>query len=136
MAFADTIRAIPYTPRTQTASGFLPPMLRAMGHILYLTGCLADENMTVSDEEAINELQSATQHWLNRTATTATSTAINERASVIGVAIDEAISEYTSWPEDQRTQNLRDLANRIVAFSCHLDRELVGLTTSDPGSSL
>ena len=136
MAFADTIRSIPFTPRSTTATGFVPPMLRAMGHILYLTGCLADENVTVADEEALNELREAETHWLARAATDATSTAINELASRIGSAIAEARDEYEGWDDTARVQNLRDLANRIVAFSCHLDRELVGLTGSDPGSSL
>lgn len=136
MAFTDTIRSLPYAARSINASGYLPPMLRAMGHILYLTGCLADENVTVTDEEALNELQQAEDHWLARAATPATSTTINEHTTALATAFAEAISEYTEWPEDRRVQNLRDLANRVVALSCALDRELLGLTGSDPGSSL
>ena len=136
MAFADSIRSIPYAPRTQQASGFVPPMLRAMGHVLYLTGCLADENVTVTEEEALEELRHAGAHWDARAETEATSDTVNQRARTIGVAIGEAIAEYPEWDNDRRIQNLRDLSNRIMAYSAELDRELVGLTTSDPGSSL
>ena len=136
MAFTDTIRSIPYAARSAQATGYLPPTLRAMGHILYLTGCLADENVTVSDIEAIEELQQAREHWNGRAPTDATSTAINEQTRLIGTALEEAVTEYEGWDDTHRVQNLRDLANRIVGVSCALDRELLGLTGSDPGSSL
>lgn len=136
MPFTETIRAIPYTPRGQQASGYLPPILRAMGHVLYLTGCLADENVTVTTEEAIAELQEAENHWNACATSPALSEAIVARGTSIGTAIVEARDEYASWAEDRRVQNLRDLANRVIQFSCDLDRELIGLTGSDPGTSL
>lgn len=136
MAFADTIRQIPYAPAGNQAVGFLPPILRSMSHILYLTGCLADENVNVENQEALNELNEALTHWIDRAPSSATSTAINEKLRLVGEAISEALNEYIGWNDEQRTQNLRDLANRVVAVSCDLDRELLGLTGSNPGSSL
>jgi hypothetical protein len=136
MAYADTIRSLPYAPRTPNASGFVPPMIRAMGHILYLTGCLADENITVTDDQALNELRAALEHWDARSETNAVSTATLARATTIQEALTLAIEEYGSWEERNRLQNVRNLANRIIAYTCDLDRELLGLTGSDPGSSL
>ena len=136
MAFTDTIRALPFTPQTQQAQGFLPPMLRAMGHILFLNACLADENVTVADAEALNELRHAQEHWNARADTPAVSTASRERATTIGTAITEAIAEYEGWNETQRIGNLRDLSHRILQYGADLDRETVGLTNSDAGTSL
>lgn len=136
MAFTDTIRSIPFTPNSVHARGFVPPIIRAMGHILFLTGSLADENVTVAATEAEAELQAAEDHWNARATTPAISEAIATRASTIGTAIHEARSEFASWTEANRLQNIRDLAHRIVGFCADLDRELVGLTDSDPGSSL
>lgn len=136
MAFADSIQQLPYAPRAQAARGFVPPMLRAMGHILFLTACLADENVAVTDEEALTELRHAAEHWNARTETDAVSTATNQSSALIGVTIGEAITEYEGWDEAHRVQNLRDLANRIMGYTATLDRELVGITESDPGSSL
>lgn len=137
MPFSDTIRTIPFSPRTPLGGGFLPPILRAQGHVLYLLGCLADEQTTVGDADAIAELTQAKEHFDARVdASAAVSTATLGLASTISTALGEARDEYTGWAPDIRLQNLRDLANRVVAFSAALDRELVGLTGSDPGSTL
>jgi hypothetical protein len=136
MAYTDTIRSLPYAPRTTNASGFVPPMIRAMGHILYVTGCLADESITKTDEQVLGELLAALEHWDARSETNAVSTATLARATTIHEALTLAIEEYGSWEERNRLQNVRNLANRIIAYTCDLDRELLGLTGSDPGSSL
>ena len=136
MPFADTIRTLPYVARTPAASGFLPPMLRSMGHVLYLVGCIADEAVVVTDEDALGELRHAQEHWRARNETPAASTAAHDQARIIATCLTEAIAEYPEWTQDQRVQNLRDLGNRFVAHCAFLDRELVGITDSDPGSSL
>lgn len=136
MPFADTIRTLPYAARTQAASGFLPPMLRAMNHVIYLVGCIADEATVVTEEDALGELRHAQEHWNARVATPAASTAAHDQARIIATCITEAIAEYPAWTAEQRIQNLRDLGNRFISHCAFLDRELVGLTDSDPGSSL
>ena len=136
MAFTDTIRALPFTPRTANASGFIPPMLRAMGHILYVLGCLADEAVPKTDEEVLNELRHAQEHWNARATTEAVSTPTRDRAASIGTALTEAIEEYPGWETDARINNLRDLAHRLIQYGADLDRELVGIRDSDPGTSL
>lgn len=136
MAFTDTIRSIPFAASTPNGRGFLPPMLRGMGHLLYLLGCLADEAMTVTVEQATTELTAAREHWNARTATENVSTATLGIADLLATAIGEAIREYPDWGEDARISNLRDLNHRILAFSASLDRELVGLRDSDAGTAL
>lgn len=136
MAFSDTLQTLPFAARTANASGFLPPMVRAMGHVLYLTGCLADENVTVTDAEAHTELDHAVEHWNARAVTENVSTASADRSRAIGTLLQEARAEYAGWEPEARVNNLRDLSHRILQYSADLDRELVGLPGSDPGSSL
>lgn len=136
MPFQDTIRALPFAGRTQLGQGFLPPMIRAMGHLLFLNACLADENVTVALPEAIEELTHAREHWNARTATEAVSTAARNRAETIGTAIEEAIQEFEGWDENTRINNIRSLNHRILQYAAELDRETVGIRDSDPGTSL
>lgn len=136
MAFGNTIATLPFQSRSPLGSGFLPPMIRAMGHILYLVGCLADENITVTTEEAQAELEHAREHWNARATTESVSTSAAEQATIIGQAISEAHAEFADWADEAKVNNIRDLAHRILQYSANLDRELVGLTNSDPGSSL
>lgn len=136
MAFADTIRAIPYAARTPQSSGFLPPLVRGMNHIINLLTCLADDNVTVTEDEAVVELQAAREHWNARVTTEAVSTVSTERAVALGTALDEAIAEYGGWNADTRLGNLRDLTHRILQYCADLDRELIGIRTSDAGTTL
>lgn len=136
MAFTDSISAIPFAPTTNAGTGFLPPLLRALGHILYLTGCIADERVTVTDAEANTELQHAQEHWNARTGHEALSASAAALSSHISDAIGFAITEYPGWDDTHRVSNLRNLSHRILAYSAYLDRELIGLTGSDPGSAL
>ena len=135
--FSETIEQIPFAPSSPTGSGFLPPILRAQGHILYLLGCLADEEVTVEDDKAVEELTAAETHFHARAdASETVSTATRGLATLLNTAIAQAVTEYPSWEPEVRVTNLRALAHRVVAFSAVLDRELVGLTGSDPGSTL
>lgn len=136
MAFADTIRTLPFAGRTANASGFLPPLLRAMGHILYLAACAADANITINAGEGEAELDHAREHWNARANTQAVSTAARDRATAIGTALTEARAEWPNWDRETRTNNLRDLAQRLVQYTADLDRELVGIRDSDPGTTL
>lgn len=134
--FSDTMAQIAVPTGGGVASGFLPPIIRAQGHILYLLGCLADPDVTVSTEDAIAELTAAKDHLDERTATTAISTAASVLLGAWTMAIGEATAEYTAWTDEARIQNLRAIANKVVGIACVLDRELVGLTGSNPGHAL
>jgi hypothetical protein len=136
MAFADTLKELPFTPRTANGSGFLPPMFRGGTHITYLLGCLSDDKTTVTPEEALAELTAAREHWNARVTTPAISTAAAGRATTILRLIDDTITEYNDWAEDSRIANVRDLSHRVGQYMADLDRELVGIPNSDPGTSL
>ncbi len=136
MAFADTLKELPFTPRTPNGSGFLPPMFRASTHINFLLACIADEKVTVDDAEALDELKQAKTHWDARVITPALSTGITAYSTLIGKALDETIAEYGKWKPEQRIANLRDLGHRIAQMSANLDRELVGNREADAGTSL
>lgn len=136
MAFTDTLATLPFTPQTPNGSGFFPPMLRAMGHVLYLTACLADENIEVTDEQAGTELSAAITHWGERTGTENVSTDATTQADRIASLLFEAREEFSGWPEADKLNNIRGIAQRIVGYAAFLDRELVGLRDSDPGSTL
>lgn len=136
MAFADTIKQLPFQARTPTGSGFFPPMFRASQHILYLVGCIADDDVTVTEKDALGELEEARKHWDARLKTPALSTDIITKSDLIGTAIAEAIAEYPKWKAETATTNLRDLAHRIAQHAADLDRELVGNRDADPGTSL
>jgi hypothetical protein len=135
--FSDTIAQIPFAPTTADGSGFLPPIVRAQGHVLYLLGMLADDEVTVEDEKALAELVAAEAHFHARAdASETVSTATRGIATLLNTALLEASAEYPIWTPELRITNIRNLAHRVVAFSAVLDRELVGLTGSDPGSAL
>lgn len=136
MAFKDTIQKIPFEGKTKDGQGFLPQVFRASTHILFLLACINDDDVKVKDEEAVAELEEALRHWNARERTAHISTAATTTAEVLGTAIGEAGAEYADWKPDDRTKNLKDLAQRIAQFSCQLDRELTGLRDSDPGTSL
>jgi len=136
MAFADTIKELPFAGRTPTGSGFFPPMFRASQHILFLVACINDDDVKVTDKEALGELDEARKHWDARAKTEAVSTATHAKSDLIAKGITEAIAEYGKWTPEARTTNLRDLAHRIAQHAADLDRELVGIRDSDPGTSL
>lgn len=136
MPFADTIRELPFQATTRDGRGFLPPIFRAATHLSFLAACIADENVTVTVPEGLNELRHAQTHWAAVPTSNAISTATNQAQATIGRALDEAITEYEGWTDRQRQDNIRNLVHRIGQFTANCDRELVGLRDSDPGQTL
>lgn len=140
-SFATVLATIPFAPTQADAKGFLPPLVRALGHMTYvLADCAAAETdatkRILDDPRALTELKHAAAHWkasnANDALTATTATAIAN----LGKALDAAIKEYPDWTNPDRIRNLRDLGNRAAAISAILDRELVGLKDSDAGFSL
>lgn len=136
MAFRDTLRTLPYTPTTPNGRGFLGPVGRTAVHIGFLASAIADEDVTVTTEDALTELGHAREHWAARTISEAMSTAARERAETITTALDEAIAEYGDWTDEDRANNLRDFDQRIAQLWADLDREFLGLRDSDAGTSM
>lgn len=136
MVAAARVKEIAFRGKTPHGAGFFPPILRAAGHTLYLLGMIADDKITVTDEEAIEELKHAQTHWAARSETDAVSQATRETAEKLGIALGEIITEWKGMADANKTTVLRDYNNRLVQYAADLDRELVGLTDSDPGTSL
>ena len=134
--FADTLKTLPFNGRSKNGTGFFPPMFRASQHILFLVACVDDKDVKVTEKDAIEELTQAQEHWNARAKPTSVSIAAAAQADGIGKLIGEAIGEYPNWSDAARVTNLRDLAHRVAQHAADLDRELVGLRDSDPGTSL
>lgn len=137
MTFAEELAKIPFAARQTDATGFVAPIMRASGHALFtVIGTMVGPEV-VSDDEVIAELAETKSHWdAVQHDNEVFSAAIKDKVTVIGALIDAAITEYPTWTADNRKDNLRELANRFVLLGCDLDRELAGVTTSDPGFQL
>jgi hypothetical protein len=136
MTFATAIAALPYNARGTNAAGFLPPIVRAQGHILFALAASSDDTLPVTNEDVIEELVHAQIHWGAITTPEAVSRATAAHIDNFGEALTFAVNDYQGWTEAQKVTNLRDLANRLAGLSAVLDRELVGITDSDPGYQL
>jgi hypothetical protein len=136
MAFTEQLALLPFSASTPNGRGFLPPIVRSLGHILYLVGCIADPTVEVTNDQAIVELGHASTHWNARTTPANLSTITATYAANIHRLIELAIEEYGDWTDETRITNLRNVTNRILQFTAALDREYAGIRDSDPGSSL
>lgn len=136
MTIQELTTLIPFTPETQTGRGFLPPLLRGLNHILFLLACLADDTIEVTNEQAINELTQAQDHWNAIEFTTNLSTAATAYVGAFQQTLRTIITDYHGWTNDVAISNLRDFTHRSMALAAFLDRELIGITNSDPGSTL
>ena len=138
MAFIDDLARLPVHTRQANATGFLPPFTRMAGHLLFvLADCATEEGHRVlTDDEALNELQHAKDHWAARRTDTPLSTATTEVLGHLDSALTSAIAEFAGWDRDTKIRNLRDLGNRVASLTAVLDRELIGFRDSDAGIAL
>lgn len=136
MAFADAIAALPHHAAQPQATGFLPPLLRAQGHLMLVLVQVADEEATPNEDELLTELKDAKEHWDAANSGDALSDATAAAITGYSAALASAIEEFPGWESKDRIKNVRDLASRAASLAVVLDRELVGLTTSDAGYNL
>lgn len=136
---------IPYNPRNDNAQGLLAPLIRSMGHILFLLGIMAAQTpegqVLMTPEEKQNELTHAKDHIPPLAdisdspvlSTLAKTNILNYAALVAALEAD-----WTSWNHNEQLSTLRATANAAAALGAFLDRELAGFRTdqSDPGRSL
>ena len=142
--FRETIAAIAYRPNQVEATGLLAPIIRATGHILYVTAALAveaeePEAYHLTDEEALRELTAAAGHLSRTVATTEAapvSNACKQHVILFCDAVRLAGEEYPLWSDEDRGPSLKDLADRAAQLGAFLDGELAGLRGSDPGRTL
>lgn len=138
MAFAETLNQIPFSTTSTMATGFLPPLLRSMSHIFYLLGALANEDVPVSDDEAREELTAAFDHWAarNHDADQSLSSATVDLCGRLETLIADTFAEYEGWDSDTKIANITSVAHRCLGIGAILDRELIGITGSDPGRAM
>lgn len=144
--FKDIVEKLPFNPKTSDGSGFLPPFLRAMSHLLYCLG-LADDELPKDKVEAdkkskevenqlVEELKEALKHFNNIEISDNLSQVARDQLVLFQSALVAINSEFGAWDKDTKVNNLTGLINRAVGISAMLDRELIDLRTSDPGSNL
>jgi hypothetical protein len=139
---------IPYNPRTQNARGLLAPLVRSMGHVLFLLGIAASETdrsdtavPLMTAEEKQNELDHAYDHIppLGEISDSPVlSTDAKANILTYGTIILNLKTEWASWDHDDQIRTLRATANAAAALAASFDRELAGFRSdqSDPGTSL
>lgn len=140
--FGDVINAIPFEPRSEEGTGFLPPVIRAMGHILH---CVALATPRTAVERINAEISAAMGHWNNATLPEGLSSITRQQFESLTEAINMANAQIGDWIThngncadgcDCRIARLRNLSNRVISFSSRLDRELMGIRETDPGAQL
>lgn len=137
--YANLIGSIPYNPTAAAATGFLPPLMRAIGHILFATAAASSEPAYITEEEIERELQEAQNHL---SSTNFPYTAFSLSAIATGhcerfvECVSLAAVSYTGWNAEERAYNLSTLADAAAGFAAYLDYELLGVAGSDPGTSL
>jgi hypothetical protein len=133
---------IPYSPRAQNATGLLAPLVRSMGHLLYLGAILSKAKADgVIYEEAYTELGFAKDH-LPQTIFINDSPVLSQTAKIyINTYIASVcdLEEYwNEWDEDARLRCIIATVNAVAALAAYLDQELAGFlpNQSDPGTLL
>jgi len=138
MAFADRLNEIPFVPSGQQATGFLPPFIRMLGHMMYVVAILGNDAIEHEDAEIQQELAAAAEHWGHRDPEAASriSTRTAAYCTSIDTLLTEAARDYNAWNPATRVTNFTGLTNRIAAFAAELDHELLGLPGSNPGRAM
>lgn len=151
ISFKEWSDKLPFNPKTSEGSGFFPPFVRAISHILYALGITDDElaeavgtkdkpgnPAKVKDIEAkiTEELKEAAKHLNNIEISDNLSTVAREQLETFANLLAACNSEFAAWDKDTKVVNLTAVVNKAVGITAMLDRELIGLRTSDPGSSL
>jgi len=143
--FIAYAREIPYNPRHENASGLLAPLVRSMGHILFLMACVASEKEgeppIMTPEEKQNELTHAKDHippLTEITESTALSNAAKAHIVNYAALIASLHTDWAGWEHDSQVETLRATTNAAAALAAFFDRELAGFRSdqSDPGISL
>ncbi len=136
--FATLSGQIVYSPKSSEGKGFLPPLLRALTHLTYALG-LTEED-TSKDKAAADkvqeEIKGAISHLEKVEIGDTFSSVAKEQLKIFAKALHALNAEYLGWDQTTKVSNLTTLIHRSFGISAMLDRELIGLRNSDPGSSL
>ena len=137
MSFSETISQLPFTPATDHGRGFLPPFMRAGGHLLYLLGRLTDTpTRRPTDNQIRQELDSMNLHFTSFVVPEYMSEQARTHVSNFQSALTALNTEIEEWDMDTKVSNLLQLSNRLLQLMAFLDREALGLRDSDAGQEL
>jgi len=136
--FKELSDKLPYSPTTQNGRGFLPPFLRALGHLLYGLGRAEESKGKDKDTFSFleGEVKDAIEHLGNVEVNSAFSKTTQDQLLVLNQAMTAYQKEYAAWTEEDKIGNLKSLVNKAMGVASNLDRELAGIRNSDPGSAL
>ena len=135
MSFETTLNRLPFTATTENGRGFLPPYLRGMSHLLYLLG-RAEDNARTTEQFYIDELDQSLLHWNECATTNAFTDAASTHLRNFKRAVNDYRNEFQGWARAERLSRLQDLIHRGIQLGAVMDRELAGISNSDPGSRL
>lgn len=134
--FKELNDKLPYSPQTPNGRGFLPPFLRAVGHLLYGLGRVTDSKEKDKFDFLKVEIKDAVEHFSSLEVNSAFSVKAKENLVGLTEALEAYQREYEGWAEEERLSNMRNLVNKALGIASALDRELIGIRNSDPGSAL
>lgn len=143
-AFAILNQQMVYNPKTSEGSGFLPPLLRSLTHITYALGIAEDELPKTSTTSKTNEvmkkvqaeIEAAIGHFDKVEINDAFSQTATEQLKIFHKTLNALNKEFGDWDRDTQITNLTSLINKLLGVGAMLDRELLGMRDSDPGSNL
>jgi hypothetical protein len=124
----------------QQATGFLAPIMRATGHILFALACINADPAISTEQEIKDEFVAAATH-LNATVTVSLgvlSTNAGQQFARWKEHLDLAADQILNWPAADRSRAVLALISETMSFATFLDRELAGIdpSASNPGLAL
>lgn len=135
--FAEIVAELPFTPTTEQGKGFLAPLLRTSGHLLYLAAQMGEEeNRRPTAAQKKEEIEAALAHWAGVEINDSFSKGAKEYMEKISSALRATQTEHPNWTAEASVENFKLLANRIAQLFSTLDREVLGIRESDAGFSL
>lgn len=144
--FAASLNSLTQPPAAQEqARGFLTPIMRAMGHLLYALAGSTATPPVLTAEEVHNEVIAAQTHLASGIFTalplaehpiSILSASASFHLSLIVEKTGEITVNWPQLPEADRPRFLLTLINAYAGYTALLDRELAGIYYADPGSTL
>lgn len=142
--FTVSLEKIVYNPKTSEGKGFLPPLLRTLVHLAYGLGIAddelpkdaADKKNDVVIKKVKEEITEAINHCNQVEISKNFSTVGQDQMKAFLETLNALNAEFETWDRDTKVNNIQSLFNKGFGIMAMLDRELIGLRDSDPGSSL
>lgn len=137
MNFAESIERIPFNASTDNGRGFIGPLIRLSGHLLYILGNLHNTpSRRPTDAQIRTEMDAMLRHFEGFNVPNYLSTAAKTRLDQYIESVNLMNTEIETWDHDTRVANVRALSNRTAEIAVFLDKEILGITDSDAGQDI